>query len=566
MALRKVRWIAWLIASHLGHLAVEAGQHLVRTGQDGIYALRLLLLLRERRRLPEHALQIDSAISRLREERSKLWSAWKMAPLRRQLEVRAASAVLVLVVLFAAHSYFTVTPTDGSFGQLTDQARAVARKWQPDADLVQVELIDFGFAIGPSGIPDTSKAGPPAMVLFNFLSRSAHDAIRVVAQPNLTPEQLKLMASRGVGPVRVEHLSSPYSPYTLPIPEGFIDPQQAVARAYQDIGPECGGASLEARSCSLVSDAELHLFWSGPGENSSPVWTIRFGQNPRTLRTVTREVSAASGELVALTDLQRGSLSTEPGQRLKNIVLHDVGNDFDSVWRAVNQAVAKQDALYKPYTVSLITYLSDKRRSDVTVNLSEVEFQYARITPSFYWDDTIVHVRWTGSTAVLDVSPSVPRHSPEEPVPRTLEAQSLPSEDATLRKILNVFPPGYLEQTTTWERGCRNKMTVSPRIKQWECGVLVETVHRTDQVYIWMTRQGNPYWESAAAPLQSEHSLISNNAPQDMWVLWTRLKRANQWQYVVVNAATGIPTTTTGLCTLPPNGTDPRPATIEACG
>jgi hypothetical protein len=110
----------------------------------------------------------------------------------------------------------------------------------------------------------------------------------------------------------------------------------------------------------------------------------------------------------------------------------------------------------------------------------------------YYWDERIVHLKWTGSTAVLNISPPTPRHAPEEPFPTTLEAQKLPNEDATLRRILNVFPAGYAEQYTTWERGCQSMMTVSPSIKQWECGVLVPTVRRTDEIYIWMTRQGNP--------------------------------------------------------------------------
>jgi hypothetical protein len=186
------------------------------------------------------------------------------------------------------------------------------KKWHSDAGLVQIEVSDFGFAAGPSGVPDTTKAGPPGMVLFSFISPSAHEAIRIVAQPNLTPEQLKFLASHGAGPLRVEHLSTPYSPYTLPVTEAFIDPEQAIAKVQKDVGPECAGTSLEARSCGLVQGAELHVFWSGHGETGTPVWTVRFGQNPKTLQTVTREVDANSGELVALNDIQPGSITPEP--------------------------------------------------------------------------------------------------------------------------------------------------------------------------------------------------------------------------------------------------------------
>jgi hypothetical protein len=69
-----------------------------------------------------------------------------------------------------------------SIPQLVNQARAEARKWQPDAQLVQIEVSDFGFALGPSGIPDITKAGPPGTVLFNFISPSAHEAARIIAR------------------------------------------------------------------------------------------------------------------------------------------------------------------------------------------------------------------------------------------------------------------------------------------------------------------------------------------------------------------------------------------------
>jgi hypothetical protein len=39
-------------------------------------------------------------------------------------------------------------------------------------------------------------------------------------------------------------------------------------------------------------------------------------------------------------------------------------------------------------------------------------------------------------------------------------------------------------------------MTVSPNIKAWECGVVVPTTHRTDKIFLWLSRQGNPYWEA----------------------------------------------------------------------
>jgi hypothetical protein len=108
-ALRTARRIALLIGSYLWHLLVEAAQHLARIGLDLIYAIRLLLLLRARRLTPERAPQIDSTLARLRGDRSKRWAGWKAAPLLRQIELRAASVLLVLIAVLAGRAYFTAS-------------------------------------------------------------------------------------------------------------------------------------------------------------------------------------------------------------------------------------------------------------------------------------------------------------------------------------------------------------------------------------------------------------------------------------------------------------------------
>src|SRR5262245_36213637 len=239
----------------------------------------------------------------------------------------------------------------GAVRQFATQARAEARKWQPDAQLVQIEVSNFGFAVDKSGIPDMTKAGPPGMVLFHFLSPSAQQALRIQAQPNLTPEQLQFLRARGVGPLRVEPLPTPYSPYTLPIPDKFLEPEPAIAQAQKDIAGDCAEAVPGQSSCALVQQAELHMYWHGTaGDAGRPVWKISFGQHPKTLRIVSREVDAMSGALVALKDLQAGTLTPdEDTTGGRGLNLANVGNDFDAVWRAVNQAVATQDPLYKPY-------------------------------------------------------------------------------------------------------------------------------------------------------------------------------------------------------------------------
>lgn len=100
--------IALLIGSYLGPLLVEAVRYLGRIALDLIYAIRVLVLNLTHRR-PEQAPQLDSAVARLKEERSKSWSSWKTIPFRRQVEVRAASALLALIAVLAGRAYLTAT-------------------------------------------------------------------------------------------------------------------------------------------------------------------------------------------------------------------------------------------------------------------------------------------------------------------------------------------------------------------------------------------------------------------------------------------------------------------------
>jgi hypothetical protein len=198
-------------------------------------------------------------------------------------------SVVLVTTLVAALVGTSGADAPDSLARLARQARVEAQKWRPDAALVQVELMAFDFGTGPSGYPDTSKTGAPRAALFHFLSPSDHQAIRIVAD-----------MSRGT--LRVEPLPSPYSPFTLAIASDVpMNFEQAIAQAKTAIGPECtGGDPLTSRSCTVVTGAELHMDGNGLSPRSStPIWTIHFGQNPRTLRDVSRAVDARTGRVIA---------------------------------------------------------------------------------------------------------------------------------------------------------------------------------------------------------------------------------------------------------------------------
>src|SRR5207253_4016925 len=134
----------------------------------------------------------------------------------------------VFVMAFSGTSYADTTASRSS---LAAQARIEAYKWRADAELVQVELLAFGFGMGPSGYPDVNKTGPPGGALFHFRSPSSQQALRVSAD-----------IQRGT--LRAEPLSAPVSPYTRGIPADVsLDFDKAIKQAKAALGTECTGGS-----------------------------------------------------------------------------------------------------------------------------------------------------------------------------------------------------------------------------------------------------------------------------------------------------------------------------------
>jgi len=203
--------------------------------------------------------------------------------------VRHGLCLAVFVMAFSGTSHAAA-----SLSSLAAQARVEAHKWRADAELVQVELLAFGFGMGPSGFPDVNKTGSPGGAVFHFRSPSSQQALRVSAD-----------MSRGTS--RAEPLSAPISPYTRGIPADVsLDFERAIKQAKAALGTECtGGDPLTSRSCTVVTGADLHMESDG-STLSSGVWTIRFGQNPRTLRGVSRSVNARTGQVIASKSNQAG--------------------------------------------------------------------------------------------------------------------------------------------------------------------------------------------------------------------------------------------------------------------
>src|SRR5215831_8365246 len=92
--------------------------------------------------------------------------------------LRYGIGLAVFVMTFSGTS---CADTTASLSSLAGHARVEARKWRADAELVQLELLAFGFGMGPSGYPDVDKTGPPGGALFHFRAPSSQQALRVFA-------------------------------------------------------------------------------------------------------------------------------------------------------------------------------------------------------------------------------------------------------------------------------------------------------------------------------------------------------------------------------------------------
>jgi hypothetical protein len=459
------------------------------------------------------------------------------------------TVLFVVLVATAAHA-----KDDPS--QVIDRARDEARKVAPEAKLVHVEFSAFGFATGQSGIPDMTREGPPKAALFHFLA--PHVAIRVFIRMNraaqYSPETFRTLKERGLlaKDVEVERLPEPDSPYMWPLPDTVSDLDHAIATARAAAASDCVNDS----ACRLAQVAELRMHWNERGDAARPVWRITFGQNPRTLKSVKRDVEARTGRLIS--DEMNRSSFTELDQQpepFRDAILR-VGRSFTELWPAVNDAVQTRDPRYKPYAATLVTHASANTSGSGGVLLFEAHVRFARETPSWMWDDLEAHVTWRADTqAALVFSKPERLRGPRYVVPITTDPRRIPPADATLKSLVDRFPSGYAEESWSfdWDDSCRDLYRLGNLI-HYVCGEYRVTQHQSDRIYLWLSRQDNPMWAFGVRPIASEYQMVNANAPKDTWTWWTRVKHASYWHYIMTDGMTGAVRT---QCTAPNDGQAP---------
>jgi hypothetical protein len=98
---------ALAVAIHLAHLLWPAVVYLGATAVDLVYAARLGLLWRSRRKFPDRTRDLDTQMASLRASRSRRWSSWKALPAGRRMEIRCAAAVLAAVAILGLRAHLT---------------------------------------------------------------------------------------------------------------------------------------------------------------------------------------------------------------------------------------------------------------------------------------------------------------------------------------------------------------------------------------------------------------------------------------------------------------------------
>jgi len=185
--------------------------------------------------------------------------------------VRARSFLAALFMLGATNVVEAAdTPAD-----VVQRALGEAKRGAPDLRLVQLQFLGFAFATGKNGIPDMTREGPPKGAVFYFLA--PRSALRVFIRMNrdaqYPPDVLKTLRERGVlaKDGEVETLNEPHSPFTLPLPDTFLDLGRAIDAAKNAAGADCAGEDPRMSSCRLVQTAELHMHWNERGDAAGPV-------------------------------------------------------------------------------------------------------------------------------------------------------------------------------------------------------------------------------------------------------------------------------------------------------
>jgi len=115
--------LAKAAATYLLRLLGDTTIYIARTTLDLIDSVRRALLLRNRRKFPDRAAQINSALESLRDRKTRRWSSWVAVPEIRRIQIRLSTTLVTLAVILGGHEY--IARGGRASEQIAIQPRAV---------------------------------------------------------------------------------------------------------------------------------------------------------------------------------------------------------------------------------------------------------------------------------------------------------------------------------------------------------------------------------------------------------------------------------------------------------
>jgi len=430
---------------------------------------------------------------------------------------------------------------------LSGKARAEAKRWQSDAVMVEIEAGNFLDVVVEGGKP-VMKSGPPKVISFHFFSPATRQALTVSAVQEVLqsrPEEL------------------PGVPFTLPLPNSFVGLDAAIAAAKTGMGD------------GIVTSADLRIYWKADGQPDKPVWMITFGQDPKTAKSIARQIDAVSGAVTTVADLSKEpeNRGTVPGQLPPGLQ-----RNFTALRQVADAAAAQQGSGFKLYNVNLLIDISalhnitsrsfEQKAADLNgkVPISEAHFAYARATPTVDWESLNIDIsNLDNPPPAMSLGP-ITRRTPPQVQPRFLPPDS-PDPEPRLRRLQLSFPRGG-----AWSH-IYYSVAFDPAMTKVGLGFDDATPAQA-----WLSRQGDP-WENHLewGPAEDQYAVFATTAPRDRWTWWTVIRHGRVlrrdppsafdpveawWEFVFVDAETGA---ATSRCTTPHDDYSHQPLIEVPC-
>jgi len=380
---------------------------------------------------------------------------------------RAFRDLALLGALFALPGITSVCQA-ADFATDMATAKSEAKRWQPDAMLVEVIA-----ALRPDG-----TLGPDRVPVFQFVSPATRQGLTVVAMPD------KPMV-----------MPSPADPSAVPIPDGFIGLTEAIAVARkQGFGPPV--------------QANLKAYPTANGPRT--VWQLA-GTPTGAPGSESIYIDATSGAVTSIAALSgRGAVA---GAALpRNVTLPSGAPvDFASLLRQADAVAAKQSPAFKLHQVEV-------ELESATLRITEASFHYwqpspPRAAPAQGWEEIAVDITsprsWMNGQRRIDVPGALNAESSEFEDPKpTAAPDRILAPDEVIRRLRR--PPMASPTGTGY---------VVSDVTAWR--IRIQLV-RIGADYRQPAVQLSPDGGDAAL---GRDSFFNRTAPSGKWVWWTIVQK-----------------------------------------